>query len=383
MKTIDRYILKEMALTFVLGLATFTFVLLMNKILRLVDLIVTKGVTLPTILELLIYILPYSLVVTVPLSILLSTLTTYGRLAADGEAIALKMAGVSLTRLMVPALLLATVATLLTGALTLVLLPAGNRAFKGLVFQLAQQKTTLGLREGIFNGYLDEMILYVDTIQESDSTLRGVFIVDARDPEEQRLIMAEEGRLASDPTRHRLLLTLKEGNVHFSVPGGGGRYRILSFTGYTLAFPLSSRLTSALDRPRGNQELTLAELRHQIARLAAQGLAVQSLQVELHKKFAVPFACLLFVFIGVPLGFRIRKGTMGVSLVLSVVFAVIYYLLIVAAEGLGNRNYLPPMLAMWLPNLLLSPLGAYLTLAGWRDSFSPRILVLSLQGRHP
>ncbi len=103
MTLFDRSTLREMAVAAGLGLMIFTFVLLTNKILRLVELIVNKGVGILTVLQLFLYILPYSLVVTIPMSVLLATLTTFTRLGADGEILALRSAGVSLFRLTRPA----------------------------------------------------------------------------------------------------------------------------------------------------------------------------------------------------------------------------------------------------------------------------------------
>src|SRR5512134_2864005 len=92
----DRRIVKEMTVAFLLGLMVFTFVLLTGKILRLVELIVSKGIGILTVLQLFLYILPYSLVVTIPMSALLATLATFTRLSTDGELLGLRGAGSSL-----------------------------------------------------------------------------------------------------------------------------------------------------------------------------------------------------------------------------------------------------------------------------------------------
>ena len=140
MTLVDRATLKEMAAAFGLGLMIFTFVLLTNKILRLVELIVNKGVGILTVLQLFLYILPYSLVVTIPMSVLLATLTTFTRFGADGEILALRGAGLSLLRLTRPAVWFGLLATALTLLITIWILPFSNHAFKNLVFQMTQRQ---------------------------------------------------------------------------------------------------------------------------------------------------------------------------------------------------------------------------------------------------
>jgi lipopolysaccharide export LptBFGC system permease protein LptF len=121
-------------------------------------------------------------------------------------------------------------------------------------------------------------------------------------------------------------------------------------------------LADPIQRPLGEQELTLTELRERAATLRAQGQNYHPPLVEFHKKLAIPFSCVLFSVLGVPLASRIRRGGRGVSLALSVGFALGYYVLIVAGEGLGDRGRLPETLAMWLPNLLVAVGGAALFL---------------------
>src|SRR3990172_5200162 len=147
MTLFDRAAFKEMTGAFGLGLMIFTFVLLTNKILRLVELIVNKGVGILTVLQLFLYILPYSLVVTIPMSVLLATLATFTRLGTDGEILAMRGAGLSLSRLSRPAVGFGLVASVLTLVITIWILPFSNHAFKNLVFRMTHQQATVGIQE--------------------------------------------------------------------------------------------------------------------------------------------------------------------------------------------------------------------------------------------
>ena len=367
MKILDRYIFREMLSAFCIGVATFTFVLLMNKILRLVELIVNKGVPLTVVLRLFFYILPYSLVVTIPMATLLACLAAYGRMAADNEITALKVTGLSLYRMIVPALAFGIAAYLLTTYISIDLLPYGIRAFKGLVYQITRLRATAGIQEGIFNSDFEGYTLYIHKIDPETGTLQGIFIVDSRDPKEQRVITAQEGRIFSDPEGLRILLKLREGTTHITAPDSPGRYRVGTFGAQDLRLDIGRALSDPIDRPLGEQELTLGELRQRAARLLAEGKNFRPALLEMHKKIAIPVACILFGLVGPPLGVRIRRGGRAASLVISIGFALGYYVLLVAGEGLGTRGLLPPAWAMWLPNTILAGVGGYLLVSGAQE----------------
>ncbi len=360
MKLLDRAILKEMITAFLLGLMVFTFVLLTNKILRLVELIVNKGVGVLTILQLFVYILPYSLVVTIPASVLLATLATFTRLSTDGELLGLRGAGSSLARLTVPAALFGVATTLLTLTITIWILPYSNQATKNLVFDMMRRHATVGLQEGIFNSVFNGLILYVERLDPRTSTMEGVFLVDSRNSSERRVIVAERGQFMSDPQELRLDLTLRKGSIHLSGAELSGRYRLLTFENYALTLDAQRAMTDPMQRPLGEQELTLTELRERAETLRARGQNHHPPLVELHKKLAIPFSCVLFGVIAVPMASRIRRGARGLSLVISVLFALGYYVMIVAGTSLGNQGRIPEVLAMWLPNLLIAVAGAIL-----------------------
>jgi lipopolysaccharide export system permease protein len=360
MTLVDRATLKEMAAAFGLGLMIFTFVLLTNKILRLVELIVNKGVGMLTVLQLFLYILPYSLVVTIPMSVLLATLATFTRLGADGELLALRGAGLSLFRLTRPALWFGLAASALTFLITIWILPFSNHAFKNLVFQMTQRQAAVGIQEGVFNSDFEGLILYVEHVDPKTSRLEGIFLVDNRDPAERRVIVARDGRFTSDPQNLRLGLSLSQGTIHLSASELTGRYRLLTFSDYNLTLDMGRTLADPVQRPLGEQELSLAELWERAAALRAQGQNYHPPLVEFHKKLAIPVSCVLFTLVGVPLGSRFRKGGRGLSLAISVAFALGYYMLIVAGEGMGDRGLAPEAFAMWLPNLLIALGGSLL-----------------------
>src|SRR5574337_1263424 len=194
---IDRQLLREMAASFALGLGIFTFVLLMDQMMRLTDLIINKGAPVGVVLRLIAYVLPFSLTVTIPMSVLLAVLATYGRISSEGEAIVLKTSGLSLYRLMAPGVLFGIVATLVTLWVSTLIQPNSTRAFKTLTYQLYHTQALTALEEGVFNTEYPGLAIYVDRMDKRDGILRGILVIHQRSQDDQHLIIAQEGKLFS------------------------------------------------------------------------------------------------------------------------------------------------------------------------------------------
>ncbi len=375
---LDRYLLRDLFPPFLLGIGVFTFVLLTDRILRLTELVIVKGVEVGTVLTLVAYLLPSFFAVTVPMAVLVAVLTGFGRLSADGEITACKAAGVSLYRMARPVLVFA----LLTGGLTLAtmlwLLPHGNHSFKTLLYRVMMSKATIGIEEGVFNEAFDRMVLYVHEV--SLPTLRGIFLYNARDPEQPYIIVAREGTLTADPSAYRLLLRLRDGTIHRAMNRPTPREDpppMVTFKTNDLQIDLPGPLAAMGSAPKGNREKTLRELREEIRALEAQGLSTVSLRVEVHKKFSLPVACLVFALLGIPLGIRARRSGRWASLAVGIGIILLYYILITSGENLAHDRRLPAWLAMWSPNLLLGAAGGYLFVLTARERPLPLERALS------
>lgn len=370
---IDRHLLREMAASFALGLVTFTFVLLMDQMMRLMDLIINKGAPVGVVLRLISYILPFSFTVTIPMSVLLAVLATYGRVSSEGEAIVLKTSGLSLYRLMAPGVLFGVVATFATLWISTLVQPSSTKAFKTLTHQLYHTHALTALENGIFNTEYPGLVIYVDHSEKTDGTLQGILVIDQRTRDDQHLIIAQEGKLLNtdEEAETPIGLQLSKGTLQISSRDNPARYRHLDFETYDLQILTGGTLAETVARVRQSKEMNLEELRAEIARLNKGGDKAWPLQVELHKKFALPIACLILSMIGAPLALRIKKAGRGVSLALSVAFAVFYYILLATGESLGSRGRIDPALGVWFPNLTLGIIAISLVLTEGREAFLP------------
>lgn len=370
---IDRHLLKEMVASFALGLGIFTFILLMDQMMRLMDLIINKGAPVGVVLRLISYILPFSFTVTIPMSVLLAVLATYGRVSSEGEAIVLKTSGLSLYRLMAPGVFFGVVATFTTLWISTLVQPGSTKALKTLTHQLYHTRALTALEEGIFNTEYPGLAIYVDRSEKRDGTLQGILVIDQRSQDNQHLIIAQEGKLLNkdDETETPIGLQLSKGTLQISSRDNPARYRNLDFETYDLQILTGGTLAQTVARVRQSKEMNVEELRAEIARLSKDGGKAWPLQVELHKKFALPIACLILSMIGAPLAIRIKKASRGVSLALSVAFAVFYYVLLATGESLGSRGRIEPAIGVWLPNLTLGIIAISLVFTEGREAFLP------------
>ncbi len=370
---IHRYLAREVVVPMVLGILTFTFVLLMGRILKLVEMVINKGVPFGDILLLFVYLLPAFLVLTIPLAFFLGILLGFGRLSADSEIIALKASGVSLSGMMQPVLLLATLAALATAFLTLFAQPAGTTAFRNQVFEIAASRASIGLQPRVFNDEFDGLVIYTNDVEERSGLLEGIFIADERLGSTPSIILARHGRIIADQEALILTLRLEDGAIHRQ-PSEENRanYQIIRFATYDISLNLGQALTSSEDRPRKAKELTWSELR-QAHRQAPPQLQSTYL-AEIHKRLSLPFAPLIFALLGVPLGIQSQRSGRGGGFAIGLGVFLGYYLLYSFAETLTTEGGLPPFPTLWLPNLIFLVLGAVL----FRRALLERPLPLSL-----
>src|SRR5436309_3068212 len=211
---IDRYVLRELFAPFWLSGALLTFFLLIDRIYNLTDLVITKGVPLHLVLQLLAFMMPSFLALTLPMALLVAVLLAGGRLAGDLEVVAFQASGVGPLRLFSPVFATAIAVTMVAGALTIVLGPPANREFQAQLFKILQARATSGLRERVFNADFGDVIIYPQEISASQVALRGLLVSDERDPKLTRVITAREGRLLADEVNRRITLRLIDGAVN-------------------------------------------------------------------------------------------------------------------------------------------------------------------------
>jgi len=375
-RIINRYILREVLVPFGLGLAVFTLILLIARILKLVEMVVNRGVPLLDVLKLFSYILPAFLEVTVPMAVLLAVIVAFGRLSSDSEIVALKTSGISLYQLTRPVALFAFVIYLVALALSLYARPWGNSLLRNGLYEIAKTRASAGIKEKIFTDDFSGLVIYVDRIEPPGNTLRGILISDTRDPTQRNTVFAEVGLLVPNEAAHVLVLRLLGGTIHAFYPQDRSYHRT-EFSIYDITLDLNTALAKLQPREKDPSEMMLPELRAAIAAKQVAGQPANSEAVEVQRKFSIPFACLAFAAIAVPLGIRPSRSarSRGFTMSLAIIFG--YYVLLSMGESLGERGVLPAVVALWIPNILLTALALVLFVRAARESEPRQFATLS------
>ena len=354
-RIIDRYVALELWPPFVISVAVFTFFLVIDRVYQLTDLVIGKQVPARLVLALLLYLLPPLLSLSMPIAVLMAVLIAGGRLSADLEVAALKASGVSPARLLRPFLAVGIIASVFIGWLTLAVNPWASAAFQRQLFRIAETQATAGIQERAFVSTFGRIVLYVEEVSPSQFALKGLLASDERDPALSRIIVAREGRVLSDSERRRLTLRFIDGTINESDVADPRRFRFTTFTLYDLNLPLSNPTATAEQQAKPEKEMPLGALTA-AAEGKDRGKAAPFL-VELHKRFALPVAAVVFVLVGFPLGIRSHRGGRAVAITSSFAIVICYYILSTALEGPALGGRLPVWLAIWLPNAIFMVIG--------------------------
>ncbi len=358
-KIIHRYVFVEILAPFLLGLAVFTFVLLLTRLLKLVELVVNRGLPLARVLELFAYLLPQFLEVTLPMAMLLAILVALGRLSADSEIVALRSSGVSLYQLLPPIVIFVA----LVGVLTLVLSaegrPWGNRALRHALWDIARTHAAAGFRPQVFNSEFSGLVIYAEQIDARQNLLTNVLIADERDPRQRHTVFAREGRMVADAARQVMTLRLTTGRI-VSVEFPGEATYQTDFESYDVTLDLRQTVDGVREEQHSPAEMRLAVLRATLATKAAARLPHRLELVEWHRRLAIPAACLVFGLIAVPLGIESSRAvkSRGFAVSLGVIFC--YYILLSIGQALAEQGALPASIGLWAPNVVLGVVGLLL-----------------------
>ncbi|MRR07670.1 MAG: LPS export ABC transporter permease LptF [Deltaproteobacteria bacterium] len=350
-----RYIFKETAVPFVLGMAVFTFVLLMGRLLKLAEMVFAKGVPFLDVCRLILFMLPSFLLVSIPMAFLLAVLLAFGRLSADSEVTAMKASGIGLGSLLAPVVTFAVLAYVVTTFITVYALPWGNASFKQFLYEVVETRAATTIKEKVFNDDFPGLVVFVDGYDQSSHEISGILIHDERDPEEPMTIFASTGVIEAAPEEKNVRLHLENGSIHRGIGESG--YRLVEFRSYDLHVDLrQSTKKDQLDEG----DLTLKQLMANRSNQQNSEKFRRNVSIELHKRFALPFACIVFAMIGVPLGIQNQRSGRAGGFSAGIIILMLYYMVMSAGNTIAEKEILPASLAVWLPNALFIALGIYL-----------------------
>ena len=356
---IYRYLFKEMIPPFAINIIFFTFVFLMAEMLKITNMVINYRVDLFTVLKMFVYSTPFFLTFVIPMSIMMTVLLTFLRLSGDNEIVALKTGGMSIYGLLPPVGLFCLIGCLLTFIMTAYGMPWGKLSVKELLYRVVSSNLEIGLKDRTFNDSFKDVMLYVNKINPKNKELKDIFIEDKRTQNIVSTVVAPKGKLFSEPHKHIYNLLLYNG-VIFQVDLKNRLANSIDFETYEVRLDIEKTALTLKRRKKHRMEMSLAELRQYLKKSTIRDAHYYNTLMELYKKFSIPIACFALGFLAVPLGIRSRFAKRSFSLVISLIFILIYYLLLSAGLVFGETGAYPPVIGMWVPNIVVGGLGLFL-----------------------
>lgn len=373
LKTIDRYVLREVLPPFLLGLLVFSFILEIPPIMAYAESLIAKGVPWPTIGRILLTLLPQALGITIPIALLIGLLVGLGRLSGDRELVALQACGISVLRLGRPVALLSIAATLATLYVLIVAIPDANQTFREITYRIVSARAEGEIRPRVFFEDFPHRVLYVRDIPAGGTGWTDVMLADTERPEEPVIYVSRRGRVLLDRDARLVQFVLEDGTQHrFS---RDGTYRRIQFDRQIINLDADS-VFPRHGVQRGENEMRIPELRELAAHLEAHGESPHRPILAIHQKFSIPVACLVFGVLALALGVSNRKDGKLASFALGIAVVFAYYVVMYMAEALAKGQLMPPAWARWIPNLVLGAVGV--AALAWRARSTEGRLPFSL-----
>lgn len=366
LSVMDRYIAMELAAPFLFGVGAFSSIgLAVGTLFDLVRKITESGLSLAIALQIFLLQMPYFIGLSFPMATLLASLMAYSRLSKDSEMVALRGCGVSLYRLVLPAVLLGLLVTGVTFTFNEVLVPTTKYQATTIYEQALNQEKLPFQDENIFYQQFDdveqpngekaqELIRLFYAHQFDGQQMRGLVILDFSQKNLNQVVTAESATW--NPTQN--IWNFVNGTIYLVAADGSSR-NILRFEQQQLQIP---RIPLDLALPsRDPLEMSLAEAKQQLKLLRQNGdeKEIRQLEIRIQQKYALPFACVMFGLIGASLGARSQRTSTATGFGISLLIIFVYYLLSFSTDILGQIGLLSPILSAWLSILL------GLTVGGW------------------
>lgn len=452
MKKIHLLLLKSFARPFIVTFFIVMFVLLMLFLWKYIDDLIGKGFEWYTILQLMMYASATNVAMALPLSVLLSSIMTYGSLGENYELVAIKSAGISLRRAMYPMILVVAILSIAAFFFSDNMLPIANKKYFSLLYDVRQQKSANFLPEGVFSNSFPNATIRVGKKDADGQTLHNIMIYTKNEADNNlNVLIAKQGRMYRTPDNHFLVMKLEDGIKYEEAPSDKNfeqrqrftRFRFketeqkfdISFLHMTrtnenlfsaaqmmdlkqlrfmsdstqrqtdsiavINFKLFSTYIKYFNTPKkphanikyipvkGDNALAGLSLAQQMTALINAANEVRSVtgvvagraetykesfrnmrkyEVEYQKKFTLSAACIALFLIGAPLGAIIRKGGLGMPVVVSVIFFLVYYIISTIGEKSVKDGDASPFFGMWIAILVLTPIGIFLSYKAANDS---------------
>lgn len=355
-RVLDKFILKELRAPFFFGIMAFSVIMVAGGLLfKLADLIIERGVSLGVAARLFLYYLPRLVAFTIPMSCLLSTLLGFGKLSANSELVALKSAGLSFQRIIRPVAMAAFFVSIGSFVVNETLVPLSERAAANVMMYEVLKQAPPVFKEKVFlreesRGRL-KRVVYIDKIERRTNNMKDIVIQEFEEGRMSRVVSAESGEWVDGGW------WMDNGKV-FEINKDGIVNLLFKFDRQALlmAFKPDEVKRDVIDP----DQMTIVQLYEAIKLYGIRGMDTSKLWMMMHLRISIPWACIILSLVGAALGSRPQRSGSSVGLGLSVIIVFVYYVIMSFSKSLGEAEYLPPLIAAWLPNVSFLTVGLYL-----------------------
>ncbi len=354
MKILRNYLLKEFFSSLILALGILTFVMLLGNLIKITELVINKGVDIYSVAKLFLFMAPYLLTYTLPIAALTAALLSFGRLSSDNEIVAIRACGINIFRLIFPLLTAGVILSLILVIFNDRVIPYAHFATRKTLKEVGIKNPTAALEPGIFINSFAKYVLFINKIEENK--LFNVRIYEPQENKPTRTIIAKRGEFIAIPEKSIIKLKLIDGTADEPDPENFANFYKLNFKTYfiTLNMSQANEVGEINKKPK---DMTIQELTAEVKKLSGKKIDPTPLIIEIHEKLSLAFSCLIFILLGSSLAIITRRREKSINFGISVLIIGIYYSLFIAAKALSLRGYLPPEIAMWLPNAILAAIG--------------------------
>jgi LPS export ABC transporter permease LptG len=425
LRLVDRYVFREIVPYFLLSLLLLTAIVFAHDGSRFSEMLVVssrQGLPMQALWRVMAALVPGILVFTLPISLLVGTLVGLSRLSGDSEIVALGASGVSRTRVLKPVVAMGLVVAALMVYLTVNVLPRSVRNLTDLKNNqsLVLQGLNTQIKPRVFEESIPKKVLYVEDIDRANNIWHNIFLVDmSQEQAGMKILTAESGSLRQGSRSDAPELFLQRGAVHqFSGPKGAQAveddqliapdadseqpaepeqpcprkerkksrvqpYSVLGFSDFTLGLEMTDGRkdegVGLAERPRAVREMEWSDLTSYEPPIEDY----REWRAEIHKRLALPAACLVFALLGVGFGISNVRTGRPFGLLLGLAITILFYLLALSGEHAAVSGKLPVWLGMWMANMLLTLVGALVILVQRRPGSDALGILSSLRHAWP
>ena len=377
-RVLERYVFREVAAIFFIAMIVMVTLMLIQSMIQVTEWVVNRGVPIFYVLKMVLLMLPFFLIIVMPVALLLATLLAVNRLSSDSEITAMKAAGFSVARLFGPVVSLGALCTVITVLLSLYAIPTAAEWTEKMKVDLVRISARAGIQVKRFIKMGSGLTVYVDAVE--NDKLKGVMLAQIDNKNMQTegpnitMVFAKEGRITPDPELFVNYLHLTDGEIQVS-EWDEEIFRSIKFDTFDIKIEVEQeRKGKKLERGSYIELMSLAKLKRKEVEYAARlrdaqstaprsktartaveryRVALRQIDISRHQKFSLPFACLILALWGIPLGIQPPRTTRHQGVVTSIFLTLVYYFLVSGGKIMAVKGLIAPIWALWGPNIIV------------------------------